>query len=78
MADAELFPYRFTRDDLIKEIDRELVQRGIVYPRLIANKKLSSATMHRRIAMMKRIREIIAGSDPAPIAEAAALKTAAG
>lgn len=63
MSDAQLFEYRFTRDDLLKEIDRELQQRRIVYPRMVEAKKISAATMTRRIAMMERIRAIVAGDD---------------
>ncbi|MGY3588039.1 hypothetical protein [Bradyrhizobium sp. USDA 4350] len=48
-------PMRFSVDEKLKEIDRELMQRHRVYRRLIERGKLKRDTAARQIAIMTDI-----------------------
>lgn len=49
----------FSLEDLIAEIDRELAQRGILYPVRITAGTLDQDTAARQIAMLQAIHEIL-------------------
>lgn len=46
----------FTNEDKLKELDREIMQRHRVYPRLIAKGTIKRDTAQRQLAIMQAIR----------------------
>jgi hypothetical protein len=50
----DLFPP--TLDEMIDCVDRELRLRAIVYPRRVADKRLSQAKADREVELMRAIR----------------------
>lgn len=52
-------PERFSRDRLAECAEREVKQRVRVYPRLVAERRMTQEMADREIAMMKAIVEIL-------------------
>jgi hypothetical protein len=50
-------PADFTTDDLVKCAEREVAYRRRVYPRLVADNRMSREHADREIAMMEAIAE---------------------
>ena len=60
----DLFPGskpEFAKSVLIKEIDREIGMREVVYGKYVRNGNMRRKTMDDRIAMMRQVRDIVAG-----------------
>lgn len=52
---ADLFPHVFTREQKREGIERELKKRRSVYPRQVADKKMSQAFADMQIALFEAI-----------------------
>ena len=54
---ADMFADVVTRDEKIAELTREIAMREQVYPRRVAEKKMTQAKADRQIAVMRAILE---------------------
>ena len=54
---AELFP--ITRGEMLAESEREVALRKRVYPRWVADKKLTQAKADRQIAVMEAVAKLL-------------------
>lgn len=54
---ADLFPISWR--DMIAELDREIDTRRRVYPRWISDGRISQEDADRRVAILKRIRDVL-------------------
>lgn len=54
---SDLLP--ITREDMVDEIERELEQREIVYPKLIAAGRLRRSRAERRVEIMRAVLELV-------------------
>jgi hypothetical protein len=55
----------FNTDELVKCAEREVAYRRRVYPRLVADHRMSREQAGREIALMEAIAEELRGRDPA-------------
>lgn len=51
------------KNEMLLEIDRELIMRDRVYPKRVADRKMTQKTADRQIAVMRAIRALVERSE---------------